>query len=89
MVGLMTRIGRSVSWRSRRVVREIRNGVRGHLVNIRSEETDVEPRITYPCYKSLDEYIDVERLKSLDGYLKRKVESFLRLGNAPNLKRAL
>ena len=30
---------------------------------------EVDPRITYPCYKPLDEYIDVERLKSLDGYL--------------------
>jgi hypothetical protein len=26
-----------------------------------------DPRISYPCYKSLDEFIDVERLKSLDG----------------------
>ena len=80
MVELMTRIGRSVSWRSRRAVREIRNGVRGHLINRRHEEVDVEPRITYPCYKSLDEYIDVERLKSLDGYLKKKVESHLNSG---------
>ena len=80
MIGLVTRIGRSVSWRSRRAVREIRNGVRGHLINRRHEEVDVEPRITYPCYKSLDEYIDVERLKSLDGYLKKKVESHLHSG---------
>ena len=30
---------------------------------------EVDPRITYPCYKPLDEFLDVERLKSLDGYL--------------------
>ena len=78
MVELVIRIGRSVSWRSRRAVREIRDGVRGHLINRRHEEADVDPRITYPCYKSLDEYIDVERLKSLDGYLKKKVESYLK-----------
>lgn len=34
-----------------------------------TEERAVDARITYPCYKSLDEFIDVERLKSLDGYL--------------------
>ncbi len=34
----------------------------------------VDPRVSYPCYKSLDEFIDVERLKSLDGYLRERVE---------------
>lgn len=29
----------------------------------------IESHITYPCYKSFDEIIDVERLKSLDGYI--------------------
>jgi len=28
----------------------------------------LDPRITYPCYKSFDELIDVERVKSLDEY---------------------
>ena len=80
MVELMTRIGRSVSWRSRRSVRELREGVRGYLINKRYKElhVDRDPRITYPRYKSLDEYIDVEKLKSLDGYLKKKVESYLK-----------
>lgn len=32
-----------------------------------------DPRITYPCYKSFDEFIDVERLKSLDGYIAERV----------------
>lgn len=35
----------------------------------RTVEREVDPRITYPCYKSLDEFIDVERLRSLDGYV--------------------
>jgi hypothetical protein len=30
---------------------------------------EVDARIKYPCYKSLDEFVDVERLKSLDAYL--------------------
>ncbi|MDQ3802383.1 MAG: hypothetical protein M3416_00785 [Acidobacteriota bacterium] len=29
----------------------------------------VDPRITYPCYKSFDEFLDTARLQSLDGYL--------------------
>ncbi|HKE55368.1 MAG TPA: hypothetical protein VKB46_01660 [Pyrinomonadaceae bacterium] len=29
----------------------------------------VDARVKYPCYKSLDEFIDVERLVSLDKYL--------------------
>jgi hypothetical protein len=33
----------------------------------------VDPRIRYPCYKSFDDIIDVERLKSLDGYLTERI----------------
>lgn len=35
-----------------------------------------DSRVQYPSYKSLDHHIDVERLKSLDGYLKEKIEAF-------------
>ena len=35
---------------------------------------EVDPRITYPCYKSLDEFIDVGRLRSLDGYITERIE---------------
>lgn len=28
----------------------------------------------YPCYKSLDAFIDVERLRSLDGYVRERLE---------------
>jgi hypothetical protein len=34
---------------------------------------EVDPRITYPCYKSFDEFIDTERLKSLDGYITERI----------------
>lgn len=34
----------------------------------------VDPGIRYPCYKSFDDLIDVERLKSLDAYLMSKIE---------------
>ena len=33
----------------------------------------IDPRITYPCYKSFDEFIDVGWLKSLDGYVTERV----------------
>src|SRR5262249_2455077 len=32
------------------------------------------PRIAYPCYKSFDDCIDIDRLKKLDGYLRERVE---------------
>lgn len=37
-------------------------------------EQEVDPRIIYPCYKSFDDFIDVERLKSLDAYLTGQIE---------------
>ena len=33
----------------------------------------VDPRITYPSYKSFDEFIDLERLKSLDSYIQQRL----------------
>ncbi|HEY0078977.1 MAG TPA: hypothetical protein VGB73_10055 [Pyrinomonadaceae bacterium] len=41
-------------------------------------EQKVDSRIKYPCYKSFDEFIDVERLKSLDGYLKERIREHIR-----------
>ncbi|HYN86451.1 MAG TPA: hypothetical protein VER32_14470 [Pyrinomonadaceae bacterium] len=41
-------------------------------------ERAVDPRIKYPCYKSLDEFVDVERLKSLDGYITERIRRRLR-----------
>lgn len=38
------------------------------------DATLVDPRIKYPSYKSFDEIIDVEWLKSLDGYLTTRIE---------------
>jgi hypothetical protein len=37
------------------------------------ELEQVEASITYPSYKSFDEFLDVERLKSLDGYVTERV----------------
>ena len=35
---------------------------------------ETDERIEYPCYKSFDEFIDVERLKALDAYIAERVE---------------
>lgn len=40
----------------------------------RADEAEIDPRISYPCYKSFDEFIDVERLKALDGYIIERIE---------------
>jgi hypothetical protein len=40
----------------------------------RVESAALDPRIVYPSYKSLDEYIDVDRLSKLDGYLRDRLE---------------
>lgn len=37
-------------------------------------EKEVDARIKYPCYKSFDEIIDLEELKSLDGYITERIE---------------
>ena len=37
------------------------------------ERAYVDPRIEYPSYKSLDDYIDVAALKSLDGYIRERL----------------
>ena len=42
------------------------------------ERRKVDPRIKYPCYKSFDEFVDVERLKSLDGYIRERIERHIR-----------
>ncbi len=34
---------------------------------------EFDSRITYPSYKSFDEFIDVERLRSLDGYITQRI----------------
>ena len=38
----------------------------------------VDSGITYPCYKSFDEFIDVKRLSSLDLYITEKINSHIK-----------
>jgi hypothetical protein len=47
-------------------------------VDLATEEASVDLRITYPCYKSFDQFIDVEKLKSLDGYITERIREHIR-----------
>ena len=38
------------------------------------EQFAVDPRIVYPSYKSLDEFVDVGRLRSLDDYITERIK---------------
>jgi hypothetical protein len=47
------------------------------------EFAHVDPRISFPSYKSFDEFIDVERLRSLDGYIRQRIHRRLIESNDP------
>ena len=51
---------------------------RAEQVTFMTNEPDqVDATVTYPSYKSFDEFIDVGRLKSLDGYVTERVRRHL------------
>ncbi|HVG21474.1 MAG TPA: hypothetical protein VNI02_20710 [Blastocatellia bacterium] len=39
-----------------------------------TNEAKLNVPIKYPCYKSFDEFIDVEKLKALDGYITERIK---------------
>jgi hypothetical protein len=49
-----------------------------------TEAPAFDPRVVYPCYKSLDEFVDVARLRALDGYITERVRR--RLGSSSDTK---
>jgi hypothetical protein len=42
-----------------------------------SEAATIDSRITYPCYKSFDEFLDVEKLQALDGYITERIRQHI------------
>ncbi len=50
------------------------NGTNGAELDELPENVKVDPQISYPSYKSFDEFIDIERLTSLDGYITQKIK---------------
>lgn len=49
-----------------------------NIYGIDVDRAECDARIIYPSYKSFDEFVDVDRLRSLDGYLTRRIERHLR-----------
>lgn len=90
MSGLAKRVQHAAAWRSRKAIKHVKKtskefvyGILGWAVNRQFEPIEVDPRIEYPCYKSLDEFIDVERLQALDAYVKEKARQYLREEQMP------
>lgn len=46
------------------------------VTNFEAAKTD--SRITYPCYKSFDEFIDVSRLRALDDYIVERINRHIK-----------
>lgn len=61
-----------------RKMRSVRDRILIRMAHRTVERAKTDPRITYPCYKSFDEFIDVRRLKSLDGYITEGIEKHIR-----------
>lgn len=47
---------------------------------------EVDARVRYPSYKSFDEFIDTDRLRSLDGYITQRIRRRLNTRNEADLK---
>ena len=52
-------------------------------INSKAVLAPVDPRVTYPSYKSMDEFLDISRLRSLDGYIRSRIERRLAHQNDP------
>ena len=57
-------------------------GLHSMIVSRRRPDAPVDPRIRYPSYKSLDDHLDVERLRAMDGPLREDIERWLRDGES-------
>ena len=42
------------------------------------EQANIDSRITYPCYKSFDEFVDIERLRALDDYIVERINRHIK-----------
>ena len=51
----------------------VTKALENQTVTVDTAPRDVDGRIVYPSYKSFDQFIDVERLRSLDGYITREI----------------
>jgi hypothetical protein len=51
----------------------VENGSAENTFVTNIEQAKIDSNITYPCYKSFDEFIDVERLRSLNDYIVERI----------------
>jgi hypothetical protein len=78
----------TLNWRYRQAQHKLRSALenaRSALESVAAkvahwavDRAKTDPRISYPCYMPFDEFIDIERLKSLDTYVKERIERRLR-----------
>lgn len=68
----------------RQIARRIKRSMHGaleevtrHIMNRLVDHARVDPIISFPCYKSMDEFVDVERLKSLDRCLTEQIQEHI------------
>lgn len=64
------------------LVRRIKEIYTGYQCNKIADQFQTELKIRYPSYKSMDEFIDVERLKSLENIILKTIKEFIK--NAPH-----
>lgn len=62
-------------------VRSVRDGLAIRRAHRSIERAKLDSRIVYPCYKSFDDFLDIERLRSLDGYVTERVQKRVRTRN--------
>ena len=75
---MLSRVARGVGNRLSRIRDEIRRNRARARMNRQLDRAEVDPRVSYPSYKSLDDFLDTERLKGLDEYLAERVRAKLR-----------
>lgn len=60
------------------LVRRIRDTYVGYQYNKIASKYQTDENIRYPSYKSMDEFIDIERLKSLDSIIMKAIKEYLK-----------
>lgn len=78
MTDLARRLRDFVYWRSRRAQNVLRASLQG--IRARNKFDPVPAEVRYPSYKSLDPYLDVERLQAIDASVRAGVERCLTSG---------
>lgn len=60
------------------LIRRIREAYIGYQCNKIAKQFQTDAKIIYPSYKSMDEFIDINRLKSLDAPIMKAIKDYLK-----------